>query len=254
MTKYISNEHQIIKNETYTGKLSAHLIHEDGKPYHTFRTSTLLIDGNDIILDNCLIENTAGKGKDVGQAIALYLDGDDIVVKNCKIIGHQDTLFLAPLPEKEREVDGFLGPKQFTPRTKRTFKFENCYIEGGVDFVFGGATAYFDNCEFCSNEKGYVFAPNTPKDVEVGFVCNNCKFTCKDEVEDESCYIARPWRDYAKVTINNCYLDRHINKKGWIGWRQDEPLETTKFKEVNSYGPGSDDNSRPSWVEVVRDI
>jgi pectinesterase len=98
--------------------------HKDGRPYHTFRTYTVLVDGNDITFKNCTFENTAGPGEvKSGQAIALYLDGDDIHLENCILKGHQDTLFLAPLPEKEREMDGFLGPKQFTPRTMRSFLF-----------------------------------------------------------------------------------------------------------------------------------
>ena len=246
----ISDNNTTIENKTYTGNLSARLPHEDGRPYHTFRTYTVLADGNNMTFRNCTFENTAGKGKAVGQALALYLDGDNITLENCRLIGHQDTLFFAPLPDKEREVDGFLGPKQFEPRTHRTMYFRNCYIEGGVDFIFGGATAYFENCEFCSNEPGYVFAPCTPEDVTIGFVAKNCRFTCKEDVPDQSCYIARPWRDYARVTIENCQLGRHIKKEGWIGWRKGPAEPTTIFEEIGSYGPGADNASRPDWVKV----
>ena len=41
-----------------------------------------------------------GLEKKVGQAIALTLDGDDIVLDHCVIRAHQDSLFLAPLPER----------------------------------------------------------------------------------------------------------------------------------------------------------
>lgn len=253
MSQYhISESNQCIVGKTYQGDLSARMIHTDGKPYHTFRSYTVLVDGNQITFQHCTFENKAGKGKDVGQAIALYLDGDDITLEDCVLKGHQDTLFLAPLPPKEREVDGFLGPKQFTPRTMRTFHFRNCLIEGGVDFIFGGAEAYFDHCEFRSNEKGYVFAPNTPEEAKTGFVADHCRFTCTDEVEDGSCYIARPWRDYAKVTIVDCELGRHIASEGWSGWRQGQAEPTTEFEEIRSYGPGANDEGRPSWVNVKR--
>ena len=253
MSQYhISESDRIITGQNYQGNLSARMIHEDGKPYHTFRTYTVLADGDHLTFRNCTFINDAGRGSDVGQAIALYLDGDDIHLEHCILKGHQDTLFLAPLPEKEREADGFLGLKQFEPRTMRRFYFTDCLIEGGVDFIFGGAEAYFDRCEFRSNEKGYVFAPNTPEGAETGFVARNCRFTCTEEVADQSCYIARPWRDYAKVTIENSQLDRHIVKEGWSGWRNDQAEPTTEFVEINSYGPGADDIARPSWVKVIR--
>ena len=253
MSQYhITGSNQLIEDQTYQGNLSARMPHADGKPYHTFRTYTVLADGDHITFRNCTFENNAGTGEEVGQAIALYLDGDDIHLENCTLRGHQDTLFLAPLPEKEREVDGFLGPKQFEPRKMHTFYFKNCLIEGGVDFIFGGAEAHFENCEFRSVEKGYVFAPNTPEGAEKGFIAENCRFTCTDNVEDGSCYIARPWRDFAKVIIIHCELGRHIIKEGWKGWHGDQAESTTEFVEIDSYGPGANDSARPSWVKVER--
>lgn len=238
----------IIENQQYSGSLYARMQHEDGRPYHTFRTYTALTDGSDITFRHCLFENTAGPGEQVGQAIALYLDGDGIVLEDCVIRGHQDTLFLAPLPPKEYEKDGFLGPKQFAERTPRTFYLRRCLIEGGVDFIFGGATAFFDECEFRSVEPGYVFAPSTPKDVEVGFVARSCRFTAVDSVPRESCYIARPWREYAAVTLEHCYLGAHIRKEGFHDWGKMKAHATIRFFERDSYGPGAEEARRPEYV------
>lgn len=219
----------------------------DGTKRGTFRSYTVLVDGDNVTFKNCLFENTAGKGDDVGQALALYLDGDDITLENCVLKGHQDTLFLAPLPEREIIPGGFTGPKQFTERKRRTVYFNNCRIEGGVDFIFGGATAYFDNCEFVSVEEGYVFAPSTPCDVKVGFVARNCRFTAAPEVPKESCFIARPWRNHGYVRLENCYLGEHINPQGFDDWGKTEAHETLRFYENNSYGPGAE-GTRPEYV------
>lgn len=246
----ISENNIIIEDKKYTGNLGAFELHEDGRPRHTFRTQTVLVDGNDITFKNCVFENTAGIGSKVGQAIALYVDGDNIKFENCSIIGHQDSLFLAPLPPKEYEKDGFLGPKQFEPRTRRVVHFKNCIIEGGVDFVFGGATAYFDECTFINNEAGYVFAPCTPEDVSEGFVVRNCRFEAKPHVAKESCYIARPWREFAKVRLENCYLGEHINKEGWHDWGKTQAHQTINFEEYDSYGPGADNSCRPYYVKT----
>ena len=112
----------------------------DGRPYGTFRAYTLLVDGDRLEFRNCVFENTSGPQAQAGQAPALYLDGDGIRLTDCVLRGHQDTLFLAPLPEKEIIPGGFLGPKQFAPRKNHTVYFKNCLIEGGIDFIFGGAT------------------------------------------------------------------------------------------------------------------
>jgi pectinesterase len=236
---YINKSNITIENEVFSGSHFAKEMHEDGRAYGTFRTYTLLVDGDNVTFKSCVFENTAGKGKDVGQALALYLDGDNITLENCILRGHQDTLFLAPLPEKEIIPGGFLGPKQFTERKNRTFFFKNCRIEGGVDFIFGGATAYFDNCDFVSVEEGFVFAPSTPKDVEIGFVARNCRFIAGEGVGNGTCYIARPWRDYAAVELIDCYIGAHIHPDGFDDWGKTHAHGTVRFIESGSFGEGA---------------
>ena len=249
--QYVLHESDtIIEGKTFSGDLYARAIHPDGRPWHTFRTYTLLADGNHMIFRRCRIENTAGHQKEKGQGIALYLDGDDILVEDCEIRGEQDTLFLAPLPPKEREKDGFLGPKQFEPRTPRRVHFKRCLIEGGVDFIFGGAEAYFDDCEFRNVAEGYVFAPSTPEGQANGFVARNCRFTAGPGVADGTCYIARPWRKFAKVRLENCYLGLHINPAGWDDWGKTDAHGTIRFVEKGSFGPGYCPESRPDYVTI----
>lgn len=269
----IEDSNQVYEAQTWTGDEYARRIHEDGRPVHTFRTASVYVFGDHNTFRDCTFRNTAGKGKDVGQAIALYVDGDENRFEGCMIWGHQDTLFLAPLPPKEIEKDGFLGPRQFAPRTPRTTYFVDCTIVGGVDFIFGGGTAYFDHCTFVSNEPGYVFAPSTPEGVEAGFVCRNCRFVngmktqriadatdCNDGDSEQSsgvenggigsCYIGRPWREYAAVTLENCDLDDHIADAGWHDWRKEYAHATVRFTEIGSTGPGANPAARPEWVTV----
>lgn len=244
---HISESNITIENEVFTASHYAREEMPDGTKRGTFRSYSVLVDGDNICFKNCTFENNAGREKDVGQAIALYIDGDGITLENCHLRGHQDTLFLAPLPEKEIIPGGFTGPKQFTERKRRTVYFKNCVIEGGVDFIFGGATAYFDSCEFVSVEEGYIFAPSTPSDVELGFVATNCRFTATDNVEKGSCFIARPWRNHAYVKIENCYLGEHINPMGFDDWGKEEAHETVRFFEKESFGPGAS-GTRPYYV------
>jgi Pectin methylesterase len=250
MQYIFSESDKVYQNKLYSGSIGAKQIHSDGRPVHTFRTQTVLVDGNNIVFKNCIFENTVGSGKEHGQAIALYLDGDNILLEECIIRANQDTLFLAPLPEKEMEKDGFIGPKQFTPRTTRTFRFKKCIIEGSVDFIFGGATAFFDDCDFVSVDKGWVFAPSTPENVDEGFVARNCRFLCKENVPDQSCFIARPWREYAKVKLINCFLGSHIHPRGWDDWGKEYAHETSRFEETGSFGPGAENRDLPDWVSA----
>ncbi|MFX8929956.1 pectinesterase family protein, partial [Acinetobacter baumannii] len=63
-----------------------------------------------------------------------------------------------------------------------TSYFNNCYIEGTVDFIFGASTTWLENCYiYCKNRStgGVICAPNTSVGTSFGspwgFVFNNCK-------------------------------------------------------------------------------
>ena len=247
-TAIVGND-RTITGQIYTGNLSARMQHPDGRQFHTFRTYTAIVEGNRLTFDGCRFENTAGPGKTAGQALALYVDGDEIRFENCHITGHQDTLFLAPLPPFEYEHDGFIGPGYDKPRTMRQVYFHNCLIEGGIDFIFGGASAVFEECEFRSVEPGFVFAPCTPEG-ETGFVARRCRFTAAKGVPEASCYLGRPWREYAAVALYDCEIGAHIHPEGWHDWDKTEARKTVRFSESGSFGPGACMKCRPEWVSV----
>lgn len=226
---------------------------QDGEKRGTFRTPTLFIDASDFTAKNITFENSAGPGKKVGQALALYVDGDHMTFENCRFLGGQDTLFTAPLPPEAYEKNGFKGPKEFAPRTHGRHFYKDCFICGDVDFIFGGATAYFENCEIFSNNigqeiNGYVTAASTRKEVP-GYVFNQCRFT--SDCPKRSVYLGRPWRNYAKVAILNSEIGEHIKEEGWHDWEKTAARETVIFAEYNNSGSGADTKGRPSWVKLL---
>ena len=122
------------------------LPHPDGRPTHTFRSYTAFFRGTELRVQDLTIENDAGPGAKVGQAVAAYVDCSHTLFENVRLLGNQDTLFCAPLPEKEREKDGFLGPGRFAPRRPTAQYYRHCEIAGDIDFIFGGADALFEQC------------------------------------------------------------------------------------------------------------
>ncbi len=218
--KLFSDKHDlIIRGEgkvfiTYDD--SARELLSDGKKRGTFRSYTAFFSGEKLHLENLTIQNSAGRGCDAGQAVALYLDVSESYLKDVNLLGHQDTLFLAPLPDEEREVRGFYGPRCFSPRRRTRTLFEGGSISGGVDFIFGGGDAVFRDAEIISVEKGFVTAPSGKKDWD-GFTFENCRFTSPLSLIGEV-YLMRPWRDEAKARFVKCTFSHHINRDGFIPW------------------------------------
>lgn len=231
----------------------AEKIHEDGRPYVTFRTYTVLVKANNVTLRNLTIRNTAGYGKGIGQAVALSLYANNINVTNCRLYANQDTLFIGPFSKdlEERYVD-LLPLEERIADVNYFSTFNSCEIEGNVDFIFGGGNATFNSCRIISikgNGRTWVCAPDHPQSNQHGFVFNNCQFINKC-VEPGTVYLARPWRQYGYVTLNNCYLDNHIAEGGFDIWQKDDPRLPARFFENNSYGPGKNDSKRNDFVVV----
>lgn len=242
------------------GGLGAKMPSEDGSGVDgtlgTFRTYTVLVDADDVRLENLTIVNDAGDGREVGQAIALYADGDRLVVDACCIAGHQDTLFLGPLPPHEAKPGGFIGPKQYAPRRVGRQYFRRCRIEGDVDFIFGGARAYFEGCEIRSLNRdmdvnGYVTAASTPEGEPYGFVFHGCSFTAPDDVAPDSVYLGRPWREWAQTVLIDCWLGQHIKREGWWDWNKPAAHERARYVGASLHGPAGD---AAGWAPWAREL
>ena len=188
----------------------------------TFYTYTLLVIADDFYAENLTIENTAGP---VGQALALYVKGDRCVFRKCRILGNQDTLY----------TDG-LNSRHY---------FDECYIEGTTDFIFGPATALFNNCTVHSKRDSYITAASTPEGKPFGYVFLNCKLTAAPEAK--KVYLGRPWRDYAKTVFVNCELGAHIVPAGWSNWSGTQRDKTAFYAEYGNSGPGADISQRVPW-------
>ncbi|AOZ93926.1 pectinesterase family protein [Paenibacillus crassostreae] len=225
---------------------------ETGEEIGTFATPTLFLGGKNLILENLLIANTAGQGKDIGQAVAVYAHCDETVFRNCTFKGYQDTLFTGPLPPAPKERLEFGGVPIKEQHDHYRQLYQNCYIEGTVDFIFGGATAYFERCEIHSlrhddNGTGYITAASTPEGQRHGYVFKNCFLTAASEITPV--FLGRPWREFAKTVFMDCHLGTHIHPLGWDNWSTPANEETVSYQE---YGVKEADilrSQRVSWAD-----
>lgn len=249
-----SPETTIIRYDDY-----ARFLMPDGIKRGTFRSYTLFVNAEHVSLKNLTIENSSGPSEQAGQAIALYADGDAFFCENCHLKSCQDTLFTAPLPEKEYEPGGFRGPKEFAPRTPTRQYYKNCFICGDIDFIFGGATAYFEHCQIHSirrNDKdaiqGYVTAASTPAGQEYGYVFYQCELT--SDCPPETVYLGRPWRDYAKTVFIDCTYGAHIHNAGFHDWNKEQARKTVFYGEshcMNTNHTPVDSQHRASFVQQL---
>ena len=213
----------IITYDDYSGKTDSL-----GKKFRTFTSFTCMVAGNNIVFENFTFVNSAGR---VGQAVALHVEGDRCVFRNCKLVGNQDTL----LASGENSRQYYVG----------------CTIEGTTDFIFGAATAVFENCTIISKVNSYITAASTPPTQQYGFVFLRCKLL-SDSI-GRQVYLGRPWRLYAYTAFVNCEIGEHIRPEGWHNWDKPEAEKTARYYEYNNTGPGAKSAARVSWSHQLTD-
>jgi pectinesterase len=153
-------------------------------------------------------------------------------LKNCIFLGQQDTMYL---------------------RSGRQY-FENCYIEGEVDFICGGATVLFSNSHIHSlsyKEGGYVTAA-APSDTNGagfnnGYVFANCLLTVDPAVTAQNIFLGRgAWNggsdggtNQAKVVFITSQIHKQINANAWTDWDNISTAVKQFFREYKNTGEGS---------------
>lgn len=213
-----SNTKTILYYDNYAGKDNG-----SGGTYGTSGSASFYLRGSDITVENLTIENSFDESQnlDGSQAVAAYITGDRNIFKNCIFIGNQDTLYA---------------------HSGRQYYYE-CRIIGDVDFIFGGATAVFDQCDIVTalRSGGYITAGNHDIALEYGYLFNECELMTEGTTTNKT-YLGRPWRPNAYVVYKNCYMDSHIRNEAWTSMSGNPP-EGARFFEYKSTGPGANINA-----------
>lgn len=186
--------------------------------------------------------NTAGPERN--QSVALRSNSDLSVFFRCGIFGYQDSLYAHSLRQFYRE----------------------CKISGTVDFIFGHASAVFQNCTILV-KKGLDKQQNTitaqgetcPHGSS-GFSIQFCNISADHDllpsVKTTSTYLGRPWKNYSRAVFMQSYISEVLSPKGWLEWEGSSLyLDTLYFGEYKNYGPGARVDNRVKWpgYHVIND-
>ena len=149
------------------------------------------IDSDDFTLENLTLRNLTPPGG--SQAEALRTNSRRCTVRDVDFYSYQDTLFL----------------------NGRVY-LANCFVEGDVDFIWGGGAAYFYRCEIRANRRGYNVQSRSGAG-QRGYVFVECTLTAAAGVAghvlartDTTTFPA------CEVAYIDCTIGPHIAPGGWI--------------------------------------
>src|ERR1051326_9075554 len=151
--------------------------------------------GNDIAFDSLTLTNSTPKGG--GQAEALRIDGQRDILTNVFLASFQDTLLI-----------NNVGDSAY---------FYNCLVQGDTDFIWGGGTPYFQNCEIRALNAGHNTQMRTDAS-HYGVTFADCLISKTNGATFTTHTLGRgigSESDNGNATYLNCRMDNHILPAGW---------------------------------------
>lgn len=183
-----------------------------GGTYGTAGSATATFSANDITVTGVTVENTWERSAhpDVRdtQAVAVNASGDRQKYVDSRFIGHQDTVL------------------NWAPSATGQYRqyFRHCFIAGDVDFVFGNATAVYDQVNITLRDRGaaagghngYLAAPNTYAAKPYGILITDS--TISSPARPGTYYLGRPWHPgpsaVGQLVIRNTSLPAAVKTEG----------------------------------------
>lgn len=165
---------------------------------------------------------------------------DKSYIENCIFLGQQDTIYF---------------------RSGRIY-MKDCYIEGDVDYICGGATTFFDHCQIntikyanggiivaaAAADTGY----SSTAEFANGFVFSDSLITADDSFDDakngKKVTLGRgTWvggsataaTETGKIVYINCDFTKNLNTKTWNDWDSTNTVDKAFFRVSGAKGDGA---------------
>ncbi|WP_238412033.1 pectinesterase family protein [Saccharothrix deserti] len=198
----------------------------------TSGSATAFVHGRDFTATNLTISNDFDENSTPSghQAVALHLNADRAVFRNVRLLGDQDT---------------------FLVNDATRAYMTGSYVEGTVDFVFGGGTIVFDNCDVYEKRStgGVITAASTPATKTYGYLFYRSRIS--GAASAGSTNLGRPWRPDAQVLYRESTLNALVKtSQPWTDmsgntWRN------ARFSEYRNTGSGAGTGSnRPQLSDA----
>ncbi|KAI7737227.1 hypothetical protein M8C21_001256, partial [Ambrosia artemisiifolia] len=213
------------------------LIHVNKGTYsseNNYDSSTFKVDADDFIAFGITFKNEAPTGianTSHNQSVAAYVGGDKVAFYSCGFSSSHNTL----LDNEGRHY------------------YDQCYIQGAVDVIFGQARSVFHECEiFVVADKrieieGSVTAhTRTSVNENTGFVFLKGRIYGVGHV-----FLGRPKGEHSRVVFAKTYLSKTVSPQGWTDWNHHGSLENVYHAEYNCHGPGSSTEGRVRWLKKL---
>ncbi|KAG8370528.1 hypothetical protein BUALT_Bualt14G0126200 [Buddleja alternifolia] len=205
---------------------------------HNYDSATFKVEAPHFVVFGISFKNTAPavitRKMENNKSVAVFVGADKVAFYQCAFFSNQNTLF----------------------DYKGRHYYDNCYIQGSIDFIFGRGQAMFHDCELfvIANSRdeirGSITANYRQRHSESsGFVFVKGKVYGTGDV-----YLGTAKGAHSRVVFANTYLSRTVIPHGWTNLSYPGSTHNLYHAEYRCHGPGSGSGNRAHWSKQLTDV
>lgn len=184
-------------------------------------TATFLLTGKNIYIQDLSLECSSEKCATpaASRCVTIQDKGSNNICKNVSLLSGQDTYY----------SNGGSAQKAY---------FEDCRIEGTVDFICGGGDVMFKNTTFYVRSRStanVICAPNTDANTKWGYVMLDCSIDAASNQKDKYNF-CRPWNGSPACTWINTKMLVNGSSAGYTSMSAGKVLRFHEYNTTNSNG------------------
>ena len=190
-------------------------VHNPASEVYQFEGTVVKINATDFYSENISYVNDWGIDSQAGpQALAMSTQNDRSAFFNCKFRSYQDTWMTSSANDNNH----------------RTY-VTDCWLEGAVDYFYGGGNAYVEKTTFYNLRSGAVIvAPSHGAGTRWGYIFDHCTVDGNASAADGKQKLGRPWHNSPITVYLNTTMNIPIAPEGWT----DMGAVPALFAEYNS--------------------
>lgn len=130
------------------------------------------------------------------QALAMKSHADCAAFHNCIFRSFQDT-WMTTTKDHERHY------------------VNDCWIEGAIDYLYGGGDVLVENSTFYNVRSGSVIVAPCHTEARYGYVIRDCIVDGNEQAADGKQLLGRPWHNNPKAQFVNTEMRIPVAAEGW---------------------------------------
>lgn len=172
-------------------------VHNPHAEVYKYEGAVVNVKADDFYSENISYINDYGVKEQSGpQALAMKVQGDRIAFYNCIFRSFQDTWMTSKKDEHRLYV-------------------KDCFIEGAVDYFYGGGDALLENCTLYNVRDASIIVAPCQTSPRFGYVFLNCTIDGNAEAAKGNVMLGRPWHNTPSAVYLHTIMRIPIAEEGW---------------------------------------